>query len=52
MQITDEQIWDNLGIIADGTWTVADLWDRARLLGVRPSQLLRACPHRSTAAAA
>lgn len=37
--LTDDQIWDAVGVIADGEWTITDLWDHARLLGVRPSDL-------------
>lgn len=39
----EEAIWDQIGILADGEWTVADLWDHARLLGVLPSQLFPPC---------
>ncbi len=41
--LSDEEIWDRLGILADGEWTLADLWDRARLEGVAPSMFFPEC---------
>lgn len=43
MHLTDEQIWDSLGILADGDWTVKDVWDHAQLLGVTPAALFPDC---------
>lgn len=37
--LTDEQIWDDLGMLPEGELTLADLWDRARLWGISPSAL-------------